>query len=157
MPTTFNSLLASAGLDPATVRVLRHQDRRSDKDRTPYRLWRDAPEDFETYQSRQTLKNARILEGASYWAVFVVTPDNQTLFVGLYKAGKPKPGKMGVPNVAVRGAVEDEPYMVFPLEKSDLLADFDSKLIIDWGKGFLAWIQHADRKNKDVLSNGYNI
>jgi hypothetical protein len=42
---------------------------------------------------------------------------------------------MGVPNVAVRGAVEDEPYMVFPLEKSDLLADFDSKLIIDWGKG----------------------
>lgn len=37
------------------------------------------------------------------------------------------------------------------MEKSDLLADFDSKLIIHWGKGFLAWIQHADRKNKDVL------
>ena len=71
------------------------------------------------------------------------------------RGGRP-PKKTGYKNT-VRGAVEDEPYMVFPLEKSDLLANFDSKLTIDWGKGFLAWIQHADRKNKDVLSNGYNI
>lgn len=41
--------------------------------------------------------------------------------------------------------------MVFPLEKSDLLAEFDSKLVIEWGKGFLKWAQRADTQDKRVL------
>jgi hypothetical protein len=53
MPILFNSLLNTAGIDPTSVRLLRHQDGRADKDRTPYRLWKDFPDDFITYQSRQ--------------------------------------------------------------------------------------------------------
>jgi hypothetical protein len=151
MPITFNSLLEKAGLVLAEVRLLRHHDSRADKDRTPYRLWRDFPDDFMTYQSRQSVKNAVELGRASHWAVFVVTPGNETLFVGLYKVGKPSPGAIGVPSVSIRGATENNLDMVFPLQKSDLLAEFDSKLVIDWGKGFLKWIQRADTQDKPVV------
>jgi hypothetical protein len=61
MPIKFNSLLIEAGLDPTKVRLIRHQDNRADKNRTPYRLWRDAPDDFMLYQSRQGLNNAEEL------------------------------------------------------------------------------------------------
>jgi hypothetical protein len=152
MPILFNSLLTVAGLDPATVRLLRHQDNRADKNRTPYRLWRDSPkDDFMLYQSRQGLNNAEELKRASYWAVFVVTPSRDTLFVGLYKVGEPSPGEIGAPNVSILGAPEGKAYMVFPLEKSTLLSEFDSKLVIEWGKGFLKWAQRADTQNKVVL------
>jgi hypothetical protein len=36
MPLRFNALLAQAGIAPAVVRLLRHQDNRSAKGRTPY-------------------------------------------------------------------------------------------------------------------------
>jgi hypothetical protein len=131
--------------------TLRHQDSRADKDRTPYLLWREFPDDdFMTYQSRQSLKKEE-LGRASYWAVFVVTPSDETLFVGLYKVGKPSPGVIGAPIISIRGAHEDKPYMVFPLQKSDLLTEFDGKLVIDWGKGFLKWVQRADKQDKRVL------
>lgn len=151
MPITFNLLLKTAGLDPAAVRLLRHQDSRADTDRTPYRLWRDSGDDFVTYQSRQSPNNAKELGRAGYWAVFVVTPGKETLFVGLYKAGMPSPGEIGKPSVSIRDAVENKPYMVFPLQKSDLLAEFDGKLVIDWGKGFLKWVQRAEAQNKTIL------
>ena len=148
----FNSLLRDAGLDSATVRLLRHQDSRADPDRTPYRLWRDFPDDFTTYQSRQSPNNADELSRAGYWAAFVVTPINETLFVGLYKVvGEPSPGVIGAPNVTILGTSEEKPYKVSPLEKSDLLAEFDAKLVIDWGKGFLKWAQRADKQDKRVL------
>ncbi len=159
MPITFNTLLKTAGntlpktagLDPATVRLLRHKDSSADKDRTPYLLWRDFPDDFMTYQSRQSLKNAEELGRASYWAVFVVTPSDETLFVGLYKVGKPSARVIGAPNISIRGVHEEKPYMVFPLQKSDLLAEFEGKLVIDWGRGFLKWVQRADKQDKRVL------
>jgi hypothetical protein len=151
MPILFNSLLIEAGLDPTKVRLIRHQDNRADKNRTPYRLWRDAPNDFMLYQSRQGLNNAEELKRASYWAVFVVTPSRDTLFIGLYKVGEPSPGEIGLPNVSILGAPEGKPYMVFPLEKSGHLAEFDSRLVIEWGKGFLKWAQRADTQNKVVL------
>jgi hypothetical protein len=150
MPIKFNSLLTSAGIDPASVRLLRHQDKRADRDRTPFLLWRNT-EDFITYQSRQSPRNSSELERASYWAAFVVTPSDETLFAGLYSVGKPSPGEIGTPNVSIAGAVEDQPYMVFPLQKSDLLSEYEGKLVIDWGKGFLKWVQRADVQDKDVL------
>src|SRR5437868_354515 len=98
MAIMFNTLLEAAGVDPSSVRLLRHQDARADRDRTPYRLWRDFPDDFMTYQSRQSPKNAKELGRASHWAVFVVTPSDETLFVGLYKVvGTPTPGVLGAP------------------------------------------------------------
>jgi hypothetical protein len=150
MPILFNSLLKSAGIDPTSVRLMRHQDGRADKDRTPYRLWRDCRDsDFITYQSRQAVDDLRFR--AAYWASFVVPPTKETLFVALYEVGEPSPGEQGVPRVQIRNAREEGPYNVYPLRKSDLLAEFEAKLVIDWGRGALAWVQRADNQNKKVL------
>jgi hypothetical protein len=41
----FNLLLRDAGLDPADVKLVRHQDRRVPPERMPYQLWRNEVED----------------------------------------------------------------------------------------------------------------
>jgi hypothetical protein len=89
---------------------------------------------------------------ATYWASFVVPPTTrETLFVALYEVGEPSPGEPGVPRMQIRNAREEGPYSVYPLRKSDLLAEFEAKLVIDWGRGALAWLQRADNQNKKVL------
>jgi hypothetical protein len=40
MPLLFNSLLRQLGVELSGVRLLRHQDQRAAKGRTPYELWR---------------------------------------------------------------------------------------------------------------------
>jgi hypothetical protein len=84
MPLRFNTLLAEAEIPPSAVRLLRHQDHRSTKGRTPYRLWRDDRPAFETYQESQSFKNRNRLNG-HYWASFVVTPMEETLLAGFYR------------------------------------------------------------------------
>lgn len=152
MAITFNSFLRDAGIDPSTVRLLRHKDSRSDPDRTPYRLWRDFPQDFVTYQARQSFRNERLLR-ATRWAAFVVTPSNETLFVGLYKVGPSVPGDPNAPSVHIRGAIEAQGggYVVFKLEKSSELEELDGRLVIEWGKGFLSWAQRADKREKRII------
>jgi hypothetical protein len=83
MPLTFNMTLREAGIPLADVRLLRHKDQRATKGRTPYELWRDDRPQFELYQSIQAFKNRSKLK-ARYWAAFVGTPTDETLFVGFY-------------------------------------------------------------------------
>jgi|SRR5271154_6328824 len=86
MPLLFNSLLAQFELSPATVILLRHQDKRALPGRTPYGLWRDDRPAFEVYQSGQSFENRSKFSRAPHWASFVATPDDATMFVGLYAA-----------------------------------------------------------------------
>src|SRR5262245_9114638 len=78
MPILFNTLLEAAGLPLAEVRLLRHQDKRAEKGRTPYELWRDNRPQFDLYQSTQSIDNESRLR-AKYWASFLGTPAGETL------------------------------------------------------------------------------
>lgn len=146
----FNAVLEAAGINPRKVRLLRHQDRRADRDRTPYRLWREYPDDFMTYQSRQSSFRAKTFGSAEFWAVFVRTPASETLFAGLYRVGLSRPGDPLAACVSVKGAVEGDNYVVFDLTKSDHLAEFEGVLTIEWGAGALAWVQYAHKHDKTV-------
>src|SRR5690242_8628264 len=83
MPLYFNTMLGQFGIAPTTVRLLRHQDARSAKGRSPYELWRDDRPSFEKYQETQNFANRSKLRG-KYWASFVATSAGETLFAGLY-------------------------------------------------------------------------
>src|SRR3954469_7261382 len=83
MPLRLNALLAQADIAPAAVRLLRHQDSRSAKGRTPYELWRDDRPAFEFYQEAQCFGNRSKLRG-DYWASFVGTPSGETFLAGFY-------------------------------------------------------------------------
>ncbi len=147
MPIMFNTILLEASISLANVRLLRHKDDRSIKGRNPYELWRDNREQFELYQSTQLIKNRKKLN-AEYWASFVGTPSNETLFVGVYAVryhgllehDTPMPHK---DDIDLAGSCD-----IYDLTPVDSYNDLAGKLFIDWGPGFRAWIQYADQQNK---------
>jgi len=149
MPLMFNSILREAGIPLGDVRLLRHKDQRAEKGRTPYELWRDDRQQFESYQSTQAIKNRKKLN-APCWASFVGTPSDETLFVGLYRVqyqglleeDKQKPHMDGVDRAGSCDAYQ------LTLEQG--FSDLDGKLFIEWGQGKRSWIQRADRQDKRI-------
>jgi len=147
----FNTLLDKAGLEVADVRLVRHKDNKADRGRTPYDLWCNDREQFERYHSVQGF-HKRTICTAPYWAVFLGTPSDETLFVGLYgveylgklKKSHPVPSRKG--EVDKAGTADE-----YHLTLLSILEEFIGKLIIDWGPGALAFVQHAHRNDKQVI------
>jgi hypothetical protein len=150
MPLLFNSLLTQIGIAPGRVRLLRHQDHRSSKGRTPYELWRDDRQAFDRYQQTQNFKNRTRLS-SDYWASFVATPNGETLLGGLYFSMYRGINDMelsweNTPMVNAVGTCD-----VYKLTLREDLIDLTGRLLIAWGDSERAWIQRADKQNKVVL------
>jgi hypothetical protein len=150
MPLRFNTILGQSGIAPSTVRLLRHQDSRSAKGRTPYELWRDDHPAFEIYQGTQSFVNRSKLRG-DYWASFVATPGGETLLAGLYGCRY-----LGVNEVEriwphAVGADPAGTCDVYELTLDERLNDLAGRLVIAWGDSERAWIQRADNQDKVVL------
>ena len=98
----------------------------------------------------QSLPNRQKLK-AKYWASFVGTLDDQTMFVGLYKANykglldhdAPKPHRPGTDRAGTCDVYDPR------LQRH--LSDLIGRLLIDWGPGGRAWIQRADHQDKPIL------
>ncbi len=142
----FNTLLQEGGFDPEKVFLLRHEDKRV-KSRL-YQSWKSVPKDFEAYQSNQKWKN-RFPEGSSL-AAFVVGPEGETLFVGMYDVLK----------LSRTNEPFDDPLLgkrpggdrsSHEIKHSNRMRDYEEKVVIEWGQGKLAWRQRAQEKNKIVL------
>jgi hypothetical protein len=149
MPIMFNTILEEAGMDLAEVRLLRHKDQRASRGHSLYELWRDARQQFELYQSTQKTGDRTTL-CAPYWASFLGTPLNETMFAGLY-------------HVNYRGLLERDiqaPHMdevwkagssdVYDVTLAEPLRDLVGRLFIDWGPAFRVWIQKADQQDKRI-------
>ncbi len=150
MPIMFNTILAANGFTPSDVRLLRHQDTRSAKGRSPYELWRDDTPEFERYQSMQG-ENKRTALSAKYWASFVGTPSGSTLFVGMYSATYQGLLQHDTPKVQMPGTEKAGSLDVYALTRRDELSDLIGKLSIAWGAGARSWIQRADKREKPVV------
>jgi hypothetical protein len=151
MPIMFNSLLDQLEIRPAIVVLLRHQDRRALRGRTPYELWRDNRSGFELYQSLQRVENRPKFSRASYWASFVASSDGATIFVGLYAAkykgllGQDTP-QPHTDEIDPAGSAD-----TYDLLLDERMADLQGKLFIEWGQGTRAWVQRADNQNKPII------
>jgi len=150
MPLMFNSILKQEGVAPAETILVRHQDQRAEKGRTPFELWRFDALAFDAYQSNQNPNRRSQFSRASYWASFVATPAGDTLFIGVYRAAyvclldqdRPKPHMRGVD---VAGSND-----VYNLQRQPAFDDLIGRLTIEWGEGARAWIQRAELQNKPV-------
>ena len=151
MPLRFNQLLVEAGIDPAKVRLLRHQTNLGGG-RSLIEAWRTDRAAFEQYQSLQlTAKRSSFMR--PYWAAFLGTWDGRTLFAGLYAASEPVlvDQPIGVPLtgiIASPGTVDR-----FTTTLTDRLADYVGRLYIDWGggsSGKRSWNQRADAQDKQI-------
>ena len=139
-------------MKPSEVRLLRHKDNRATKGRSPYELWLENKQHklFDLYQSLQSIENRTRLS-APYWASFVVTPSDETLFAGLYQANYCGLLEQDTPRPHAEGVDETGSCDIYDLQLLDKLAEFIGKLIVDWGLGNRAWIQRADMQNKSIL------
>jgi hypothetical protein len=146
----FNTLLVEAGVDPERAFLLRHQDSRIADGRTIYSVWRFQRPDFEFYQRIQRWENR--FETGAFIASFIVTPDGDTLFVGLYEVTDLEKTAESIFDPLIR---HDVPAgcAFHTLEHRDGSKDFEERLIIDWGRGGeRAWRQRAHLQNKDVIA-----
>jgi hypothetical protein len=150
MPVRLNILLSSVGLDPAGVRLLRHKERAA-PGCGPYELWRDDPPRFETYQARQGVGHRAHLGGARHWAGFVVTPADDTLFVGIWEVLGRCLIEVDEPRIQRDEVQPAGTYDLYNVARTGLLKDVAGRLVVDWGPGTRAWIQRAERQDKEVL------
>ena len=150
MPVMFNTILLAADLRPGDVRLLRHKDRRSSKGCTPYELWRDTRNQFDRYQATQSFGNRSKLK-APYWASFVGTPSDETMFVGLYRAKYRGILEQDTPMAQMDGVDKAGSCDTYELTLDEQLGDLVGKLLIDWGPGDRAWVQRADHQDKRIL------
>lgn len=149
MPIMFNNLLSAENIDLSKVRLLRHKDNRSAKGRNPYELWRDNRPQFDLYQATQTIRNEAKLR-ADYWASFVGTPSDETLFVGLYSVKNCRKLEKDTPKPHAEGMDIAGTCNVYDLTLLEPLRDLIGRLVIDWGHGDRAWVQRADSQNKPI-------
>jgi len=144
MPIYFSTILHSAGIDPHTAQVVRHQDTKADRLKTPYALWRKDRQALELYQSiqRKHVFRRRNL------AIFVATPFGETLFVGLYEVRGRDTAPDGMIDPVHGHSVAG--FHLYDLENNGLLSEFEGKLCVDWGKGYLSWAQRAEIEKRVV-------
>lgn len=150
MPLMFNMVLTAAGVDPKDCRLLRHKENSAARGRGPYELWRDRPEEFMRYQSVQSI-GKRVPLDAPFWAAFVVSPSKECLFAGLYSSTFDKVLEFDEPRPQDDLINKAGECVAFQLLPDDRCAEFVGRLVIDWGTGALAWVQHAHRNEKLVL------
>lgn len=145
---TFNTVLQCEGIAPASVRLVRHQDNRYPGRPTPYALWRAGDGRFNTYQR---IQSRNVFSVGDLLAVFVATPVNDTLFVGMYAVD----GIGAVPEGAMCPIAQQDEDVTdchfYDLRPDDRLGRYHGLLVIDWGAGFRSWVQRAERQDKPVL------
>ena len=81
---SLNDLLLKAGADLKFVRLMRHKDNAARPRSMIFELWKGQRPEFERYQAQQDSATHRKVKDSRQWASFVVTPENETMFVGLY-------------------------------------------------------------------------
>jgi hypothetical protein len=150
MPIMFNAVLQAAGFNVSDVRLLRHQDNRAAKDRTPYKLWCNNRQLFDFYQTTQGIIHQSKLK-VPYWASFLGTPSDETMFVGIYRVQGKTLLEKDAPKPHMDGLDKAGSCHVYDLALESRLKDLIGKMLINWGMGTRAWIQRADKQNKEIV------
>jgi hypothetical protein len=140
-----SSILKEYGVDIKKTKLVRHPLNKTDI--------RDVYERgmIEAYQSSQS-KNC--FDNCKYIASFVGTTGTEAKFIGLYEIVDTIDGlevMKHMPEGYPYPDHFDDTHRFYVMKKLETMSDMDNKLIIDWGKGALAWFQWAEN-DKEVLS-----
>ncbi len=106
---------------------------------------------IEEYQSCQS---RNVFDNCEYIVSFIGTVGTEAKFIGIYKIKKNIVGnsvKKMMPKNYPYPKHFDESHTYYSMEKTALMSDLINKLIIDWGKSTIAWVQWANN-DKEVLS-----
>src|SRR5258707_880100 len=125
----FNLILNECKLDPKSVQLVRHQER-GPNGGTPYSLLQENRLQFEFYQTVQ----GREVFRREFIASFVVTPSGETLFVDLYKVGKPSSNLKAIICPIKLKSYDVGRLFVYGLTVDERMNDFSKRLVLNWGE-----------------------
>jgi hypothetical protein len=134
-------LLSTRGLDfTKSVKFVRHKDKRCDIFQLIY------DEYFETYQAFQN-KSAF---NCDYVVSFLGLSSTMALFFKVYKVMDVQdPQSINLPEGFPFQNFKNDSEVYYDLKELPEFNDLSKRVVIDWGKGALAWIQNS--KEKEVI------
>jgi hypothetical protein len=134
-------LLKLRGFDPTRpTKFVRHQDARYDVHDLLRRGW------LEAYQASQTRP---VFDGCERIISFIGAGGTKARLVGVYKVLGPKrSGRKVSPPPGCPPRLAQGRYF-YPLEREAGYEDLENRVVIEWGKGALAWVQWLS--NKEVV------
>lgn len=138
----FSDVLKNVGLDPKRVKLIRHSI---------------ADKEFnKCYKKNMVLDYTRVQSskfsnGYDYWCVFISDKSTTAKFFACYRVNGCVPDTQDV-------KPDDFPLedwfqgqrMFYELEHVDLLKEYEGRLLIEWGKGALAWAQKGTNEKPIV-------
>ncbi len=130
------------------MKLVRHKDSRIDLEALRAAGW------FDTYQKYQSKP---VFDGCEQIIVFLGEEGFNSRFMGVYNVGARMsaigaPLPLGCPYP--QWAAQPD-HFFYPLDKRDGFDDLEDRLVVDWGKGALAWHQwYSDRPVVEIRPQG---
>jgi hypothetical protein len=145
MALEFRDLLQEAGIDPRSVKMLRHynSDGRSTQD-----AWRYAPDVFWRWVGFQKKRTASWFR-RPIWANFVALDDGDTLFAGLTAAEIEGDAPPGSRDELRRRPMPDGMHHIYKLTHLAALKPEIGHLFVDWHPG-RNWTRRAENHSYPV-------
>jgi hypothetical protein len=97
----------------------------------------------------QRIQRRLVFTVGSLLASFIATPTADTMFIGIYRVKAVGIAPQGTLDPS--SLIDQAGLHLYEIEPEPMLSDYAGKLIVDWGKGFRAWVQRAELKDKKVL------
>jgi hypothetical protein len=141
-------LLRLRGLDCSKkIKLVRHKDKRYDVAQL-YSLGQ-----IEIYQSYQ----AKDIFKCDYIVSFIGFEGSLARMVGVYKVNGRRPAReMPLPAEFIYQYMPQDDDIYYDLEEVSGFEDLKDRVVIEWGKGALAWHQNlTDKEVVEILPSGY--
>ena len=138
----FSDVLDNAGIDPKRVKLIRHS--MNDKE-----FSKCCKANMVLEYTR--VQNSTFSNGYDYWCVFISGEKTTARFFACYRVNGCVPDTQAVKPDGF--PLEDwfqGQRMFYDLEPVELLKEYEGRLLIEWGKGTLAWAQKGTNEKPIV-------
>ena len=150
---TFHDILGHYGIKPKNVKLVRHGNREIPVLET----FQNEREHFEVYQSYQAPNK---FKGAKHLAVFAPGHHTSAIFLGLWDIKDYKTHKNFTKKI--HDTIDEHSFPEswhkvawYDLRYNPTLDELSERLIIDWGKSTISWVQNRDKKILEIKGENY--
>ena len=151
---TLHQLFKINNLNPEKIKLVRH----SNAEISVFETFKNNIKKFETYQSFQIRGK---FKKAKYIAVFSPGRGTTAIFLGIWEVGESVLSEyfseeihslIDEYNFPKEWHNEDNEY--YELKLCNTLKDLSERLIIEWGKAIVAWVQNKDKEIIEIKRKG---
>jgi len=158
---TLHSLLELYGLDPKTVKLVRHTDKEIKNVMDVFKNNRGKLEAYQSFQGKPVFK------GATHIAVFASSTSTSAVFIGIWDIVDfvPQP-KLTLELHAIidnygfnkENGYKDnwhETVSWYDMKFNSTMNELSARLVIEWGKSAISWVQSVDKEILEIKPVNY--